>query len=83
MPWFIEPAYLLHMVEMSVVVVALLTIAGLVYSVLFHLLSNHTGHRSIQTDSTESYEYIVDSGTKFGWSLMHNTTFTEEQHNEA
>ena len=40
MPWFIDPAYLMKMIEISVSVVALLVIAGLVYAGLFNLLSN-------------------------------------------
>jgi hypothetical protein len=71
-PWFIDPAYLMKMVEISFSVVALLIIAGLGYSGLFHLLSNRTRYYSIRSGRT-----------KFGWSDMENITYREGQYDEA
>jgi hypothetical protein len=46
-PWLIDPSYLLQLVELAMLAVTSVTLAGLVYAGLHSLLSNRPGLLSV------------------------------------
>lgn len=82
-PWLIDPTYLVQLVELSMLVVVLLTIAGLAYAGLYHLLSNRTNHGSAPSERARSSRCITDVQTGVAWSPTPNAAFKEGIYDEV
>ena len=59
LPWPIEPAYLLQLLELSTITVVVMFVAGLAYASLYHLLLNRTHPGSPANGNTTSSRNIM------------------------
>lgn len=83
LPWPIDPAQLLQMVELAMFAVALVTGAGLVYGILHRVLCNRSDFSSVSTRTLKpiSDHYVNHGGTV--WPLSLKVTFQESVYDEA
>lgn len=63
-PWLIDPGHLLYLVELGIVAVIMLTLSGLAYAGLYHLLSNPGSRPAGAKQRSGSCETAVSAGDR-------------------